>query len=363
LNGVSLTREFSDVQLSNPVAMMYAPGNGLRWFVVEQQGVVRSFPGTVGTTNADVTVFIDISARVSSGGETGLLGMAFHPDFANNGEVLLSYTRTGPVSYISRFRSMDGGLTLDESSEEVIMTIVQDFGNHNGGHIAFGPDGYLYAGWGDGGSGGDPNDRAQDTSNLLGTFTRIDVDGGNPYAIPPTNPFAGNANCVQGFGAAPCPEIYAWGLRNPWRWSFDSQTGELWAGDVGQNSFEEIDRIDISGNYGWDDREGAHCHEPAVGCLMNSIDPVTEYGRSLGASVTGGYVYRGNIVNGLKDMYVYGDFVTGRIFSVPANSPQGTAGTTVMDTNLNISAFAEDIFGELYVLDYGGSIYRIFLAP
>jgi glucose/arabinose dehydrogenase len=243
------------------------------------------------------------------------------------------------------------------------MTIVQDFQNHNGGNIAFGPDGFLYAGWGDGGSGGDPNDRGQDTTNLLGTFTRIDVDGAVPYGIPATNPFAGNANCVQGFGAAPCPEIFAWGFRNPWRWSFDSQTGELWAGDVGQNSFEEIDRVVISGNYGWDEREGAHCFEPAQGCATSFIDPITEYGRNLGVSVTGGYVYRGNDIAVLQGMYVYGDFGTGRIWTVPANSPQGTVGTEILNSGLNISSFAVDSTGELYVLDYGGDVYLVLPSP
>jgi len=359
-----LAQVLPDISLTNPVILKIDPGNALRWFAVEQQGIVKTFPGTVGSTDNDVRIFVDISARVSSGGETGLLGMAFHPDFANNGEVFLSYTRGGPVSYVSRFRSMDGGLTLDDTSEEVIMTIVQDFGNHNGGQIEFGPDGYLYAGWGDGGSGGDPNDRGQDTTNLLGTFTRIDVDGAAPYAIPPSNPFAGNANCVQGFGAAPCPEIYAWGFRNPWRWSFDEQTGELWVGDVGQSSFEEIDNVVISGNYGWDEREGAHCFEPAQGCSTNFIDPITEYGRNLGVSVTGGYVYRGNIHPSLQDSFIYGDFGTGRIWSVPTSSAQGAIGTEVIDSPLSISAFAVDFFGELYVLDYGsGSIYVLLPGP
>jgi glucose/arabinose dehydrogenase len=360
---VMLSEVFANVTLSSPVAMMMAPGSAARWFVVEQQGVVKVMPANANATDNDVSIFIDISARVSSGNETGLLGMALHPDFANNGEVFLSYTRSGPVSYLSRFRSFDGGLTLDDGSEEVLMTIVQDFQNHNGGNIAFGPDGFLYAGWGDGGSGGDPNDRGQDTTNLLGTFTRIDVDGAAPYGIPATNPFAGNANCVQGFGAAPCPEIFAWGFRNPWRWSFDSQTGELWAGDVGQNSFEEIDRVVISGNYGWDEREGAHCFEPAQGCATSFIDPITEYGRNLGVSVTGGYVYRGNDIAVLQGMYVYGDFGTGRIWTVPANSPQGTVGTEILNSGLNISSFAVDSTGELYVLDYGGDVYLVLPSP
>ena len=202
------------------------------------------------------TVFIDISARVNSApNEAGLLGMAFHPDWGNNGnfEVFLSYTRAGGAlsSYISRFYSLNNGTTLDDQVEEVILQLPQPADNHNGGGIAFGADGYLYAGWGDGGGSGDQNDNAQNTSNLLGTFTRIDIDGGTPYAIPADNPHNGNALCSLGPGAAPCPEIYAWGVRNPWRWSFDRATGDLWAGDVGQGALEEVDVIMLDGNYGW----------------------------------------------------------------------------------------------------------------
>jgi len=278
---VALSRVFDQVTLQSPVALMQAPGDSSRWFVIEQAGIVKVFPNNPNVTDADVTVFVDIRGRVLSGGERGLLGMAFHPNFGvnNNFEVFLSYTRSNGgqlESVVSRFRSVSNGATLDTTMEDIILSILQDNSNHNGGQIAFGPDGNLYAGWGDGGGGGDPLERAQDTRYLLGSMTRIDVDGAVPYAIPAGNPFAANAanRCTQGFIGGDCPEIYAWGLRNPWRWSFDRQTGELWVGDVGQGAWEEVDRIEVGENYGWDGREGAQWFEPATGCSTNSIDPV-----------------------------------------------------------------------------------------
>jgi glucose/arabinose dehydrogenase len=258
---------------------------------------------------------------------------------------------------------MDGGLTLDASTEEAVMTLLQPNNNHNGGNIAFGPDGYLYAGWGDGGGEGDPLDNAQNTSNLFGTFTRIDVDGGAPYAIPADNPFAANAACVQGNGADACPEIFAGGLRNPWRWSFDATTGELWAGDVGQGAVEEVDIITLGGNYGWRCREGTRLFDDSGVCPGGFVEPITEYGRSSGQSITGGYVYRGNAIPDLQGWYVFGDFVSGRIFAVPADSPPGTPFTSLLTTALSIASFAVDSAGELYVVDFGGDLFRIVAAP
>jgi len=296
---VGLQQVFANLTpaLAASVSMQQAPGDATRWFVVEQAGVIRVFANDNDATAT--LVFLDISARVISGGERGLLGLAFHPDFPTTPEVYVSYTGAPDLtSYVSRFTSADGGQTLDPASEEVVLSVPQDFANHNGGNIVFGPDGYLYIGFGDGGSGGDPLDRAQDNTNLLGTMVRIDIDGGSPYAIPsadPGNPFAANATCPEGFsvGGEDCPEIFAWGLRNPWRFSFDRQGGALWAGDVGQNAWEEIDIVTAGGNYGWDDREGAHCFEPPTDCITDSIDNVSEYDRSLGALVFGGFVYRG----------------------------------------------------------------------
>ena len=366
---VTTNRVFNQVSMLTPVAMMQAPGDSSRWFVVEQQGIVRVFPNMANVTNADVSVLIDIRTRVLSGGEQGLLGMAFHPNFGNgNFEVFVSYTRSNGgqrESVISRFRSIDNGLTLDDTVEEIILTIPQDNSNHNGGEIAFGPDGFLYAGWGDGGGSGDPFERAQDNNYLLGTFTRIDVDGGVPYAIPAGNLFEANAAnlCDQGIGGADCPEIYAYGFRNHWRWSFDRQDNDLWVADVGQNQWEEVDRVVPGGNYGWDDREGAHCFEPAAGCLTNSFDPITEYDHSLGQSITGGYVYRGAAIPELQGFYIYGDFVQGRIWAIPATSQQGAIGQELLNTVFGISSFAEDSEGELYVIDYGGGVHQLVDVP
>lgn len=342
-----------------PLAMVQAPGDDSRWYVVERAGVVRVFENTPDVDAS--SVFIDLTREVESGpGEAGLLGIAFHPQFATNGEVFLSFTRPGLVSHISRFMSDDGGATLDPASEQSILTIPQDFNNHNGGNIAFGPDGYLYAGFGDGGSSNDPLGRAQATTDLLGAMIRIDVDGGVPYAIPPDNPFAGNPLCVQGFGAADCPEILAWGLRNPWRWSFDSDTGELWVADVGQDEWEEIDLITPGGNYGWPIREGAHCNIADPCNTAGLIDPVAEYGHDLGQSVTGGYVYRGTAMPALEGVYFYADFISGRIWGLFDDGAGGLQSQELADTGLSISSFAQDHDGELYVLDYdAGVVYRI----
>lgn len=361
-------RVFNQLTFDLPVALMQAPSDISRWFVVEQSGVIRVFNND--PTVSSSSVFIDISGRVNSGpSEAGLLGMAFHPDFAANGRVYVSYTRTGSplVSVISRFVIDPATGDLDETSEFEILTVPQDFSNHNGGNIAFGQDGFLYIGFGDGGSGGDPNERAQDTSHILGSIVRLDIDVTPPtrYAIPATNPFSSNTNCVNGIGVMPCPEIYAWGFRNPWRFSFDSQTGELWVGDVGQADWEEIDRVELGMNYGWDEREGAHCFEPSTGCSTNNVDPITEYGHVGGnISVTGGFVYRGAAIPNLQGFYVFGDFGSGRIWGVPATSVQGTAPDELDDTTLSISSFAEGADGELYALNYGaGEIYQIVGAP
>jgi glucose/arabinose dehydrogenase len=364
---IDLVQVFTSLTFNGPVSLQQAPGDATRWFIVEQAGTIRAFANANDAT-ATLT-FLDVSGRVISGGERGLLGMAFHPDFPNTPEVYVSYTgEPNLTSYVSRFSSVNGGQTLDPATEQVILSVPQDFSNHNGGNIVFGPDGNLYIGFGDGGNAGDPLDRAQDNTNLLGTMVRIDVDGGNPYAIPsadPGNPFAANATCPQGFtlSGEACPEIFAWGLRNPWRFSFDRQSGDLWAGDVGQNAWEEVDIIVAGGDYGWDDREGAHCFEPSAGCIIDSIDPVTEYDRSLGASVTGGFVYRGSAIPDLVGWFVFGDFVSGRLFAVPEDSVSGVEPAVLLDTGLAIAAFGESVDGELFVLNYGGSIHQLIDVP
>ena len=235
-------------------------------------------------------------------------------------------------------------VTLDES---VLLVIPQPYGNHNGGMIAFGPDHYLYIGLGDGGSGGDPEDYAQNRNELLGKFLRIDVDQQRPYGIPPDNPFA------KGNGR---PDFFAWGLRNPWRFSFDRETGDLWAGDVGQNAWEEIDVIKMGKNYGWRLLEGTHCFNPGTNCRQTSefVDPVTEYAHEQDrCSVTGGYVYRGEKITDLIGIYVFGDFCSGEIWGYRNGEKQ-----ILQSTDLQISSFGEDRVGELYVLGYGGKLFE-----
>jgi uncharacterized repeat protein (TIGR03806 family) len=370
---VALERVFGNLAFDQPLALVQAPGDTLRWFVLEKgtggTARVRSF-----VNDPDVQASAVFAALgVAHESEGGLLGMAFHPDHAANGEVFLSWTETGSgpfalVSRIARFRSLDGGQTLDPGTLEEILRVDQDFANHNGGQIAFGPDGYLYAGFGDGGGAGDPNGRAQDTTNLLGAILRLDVEGGAPYSIPAGatgNPFAGNPICGSDHsGTHDCPEIYAWGLRNPWRWSFDRATGALWVGDVGQGAWEEVNRIERGGNYGWDCREGA---APFAGSrsgicatAAGRIDPVHAYSRDAGNSITGGYVYRGTQIPGLIGRYVFGDFGSGRVWSLDNDGPSPQNVDLLLDTNLAIASFAEDHNGELYVVDFsGGGLYRL----
>tara|TARA_R110002096_G_scaffold22547_6_gene72275 strand:- start:8578 stop:9783 length:1206 start_codon:yes stop_codon:yes gene_type:complete len=362
----SITTEpvFTNLTFNQGLALLQAPGDSSRWFVVEKAGAIQVFandPNTMSTS-----VFLDISTRVDASGEGGLLGIAFHPDFPSTPEVFVSYTRSGfpLVSYVSRFTSMDTGLTLDPASEVALLTVSQPQDNHNGGDIAFGPDGFLYVGFGDGGGGGDPDGNGQNTNNLMGSIIRIDVEGGSPYAIPPGNPFESNPVCAAGSGANPCPEIYAWGLRNPWRFSFDPVTQDLWAGDVGQGAWEEIDLIEANANYGWNIREGAHCYDPPTGCAQTFVEPITEYDRTLGRSVTGGYVYRGTAIPELSGWYLFGDFITGRLFGVPANSAAGVVPEVFDETGLQIVSFGVDSSGEIYLIHFsGGTLHQVVDTP
>lgn len=365
---IILEQVFPGVGFTALVSLQQAPNDGSRWFAVRQVGVVEVFNNDPNVT--DSGVYLDIRGRVNAGpDEAGLLGLAFHPQWPATPELFVSYTSpvAGLTSVVSRFSSNDNGTTVDSSSEEVLLAVPQDFSNHNGGNIVFGPDGFLYLGLGDGGSAGDPNGRGQDPTNLLGTVVRIDVDGGSPYAIPPGNPFAANQPCLQGFTVtgANCPEIFAWGFRNPWRFSFDRSNGDLWLGDVGQDAWEEVDLVTVGENYGWNVREGANCFEPPSGCTTIGLtDPVTEYDRGVGRSITGGYVYRGAAVPDLVGWYVFGDFISGAILAIPADSQPGVAPETLDLSGLSISTFAEDLDGELYVVSYvNGQIYRIIAAP
>jgi len=375
-NSISLARMFANLpNFSFPIAMLQAPGNSSRWYVVEQNGFVRVFDNVAAP--AAPTTFIDIDSRVAGvgGSEMGLLGMAFHPNYPADPRVFLSYTAAAAlplaaVSRISSFRSTDGGATLDPASEQILLTVEQPQSNHNGGNIAFGPDGFLYIGFGDGGNSDDvgvghlePFGNGQRLTTMLGKILRIDVGPplpGNSYSIPNTNPFAsGNTACpAAGRASGNCPEIYAYGFRNPWRWSFDRLNGDLWVGDVGQRLYEEVDRVVLGGNYGWRCREGANPFNSNCGGATNTIDPVAEYGRTLGASITGGYVYRGTQSTTLLGSYIFGDYVTGNIFSYTPGS-SSLAPRVLMDTPFNISSFGQDTSGELYVVNYSGTLHRI----
>jgi glucose/arabinose dehydrogenase len=332
--------------LEQPVFVTHAGDGSGRLFVVEQAGrvlIVRE-----GALLEEP--FLDIAEDVRSGGERGLLGLAFHPGFADNGRYFVHYSRQDGAGVIAEFevspdpdRSRQGGRRL--------LTVDQPFANHNGGMIAFGPDGFLYIGLGDGGSAGDPGDRAQDPDELLGKILRIDVDGGRPYGIPADNPFAGGGGR---------PEIYALGLRNPWRFSFDRRKGRLYAGDVGQHEREEIDIVRRGRNYGWRVLEGTRCFKPPEDCEQSGLKPPrADYGHDRGrCSVTGGYVYRGSEVPALKGIYIFGDYCSGEMFGL-----RGPERSLLLDTELSISSFGEDEAGELYVVDHGGTIYRIEAAP
>lgn len=366
-------RVFPNLAFQSPVLMLQAPDDDSKWYVVEKRGVVKVFDNIDGAATAGN--FIDLQARVNSTpSEAGLLGMAFDPAYATNGRVYLSYTANPTVassvleSRISRFTASSG--VLDPASETILLTIAQPFENHNGGNIAFGPDGFLYAGFGDGGLGGDPQNNAQNRSNLLGKLLRIDVSGAGAYTIPSDNPYAGDARCATGTAVSDevlCPEIYAYGLRNPWRFSFDraSVTPDVWLADVGQNAWEEVDHIQPGGNYGWRFREGAHCFNPASNCPATAdgaplIEPVAEYSHTLGVSVTGGYVYRGTAINSLTGRYVFGDFGSGRIFALIPDSTGALQRQEILQTGALLSSFAQGNDGELYYLNFGdGSLFKL----
>jgi glucose/arabinose dehydrogenase len=335
--------------LLSPVYVTGARDGTNRLFIVEQPGRIMVLqPGA--TTPA---TFLTISAKVSFGGERGLLGLAFHPQFRTNRRFFVNYTRAGDgATVIAEYRASAANPDVADTAETVLLVIPQPFANHNGGMIEFGPDGFLYIGMGDGGSANDPGNRAQNVSELLGKMLRIDVDRANgavPYSSPPDNPFFGPV--------AGRDEIYATGLRNPFRFSFDRITGELYAGDVGQNAIEEIDIITRGGNYGWRVFEGNRCtnNDPARCSTLSAIAPITEYSHSGGrCSVTGGYVYRGGRSTLTAGSYIFGDFCTGEIFLLV-----GRAQSLLMNTNLSISSFGEDDEGELYVVGLGGTVHRI----
>jgi glucose/arabinose dehydrogenase len=336
--------------LTNLVSITHAGDS--RLFITLQNGLVMIHDGS----GVLPEPFLDVRNLVLSGGERGLLSIAFHPQYAQNGFFYVNYTNLNGHTVIARYSVSAQNPNRANHSATPILTINQPFANHNGGQLQFGPDGFLYIGMGDGGSGGDPGNRAQNLADLLGKMLRIDVDGASPYAVPPSNPFVGQAGARA--------EIWSYGLRNPWRFSFDRATGDLWIADVGQGTWEEVDfqpATSIGGeNYGWRRMEGSHCFNPPSNCdTSNLVLPVIEYDHSFGCSVTGGYVYRGTSNARLIGQYIYGDFCSGRIFGA-VHTANGTVTRQLLDVPFNISTFGEDLAGEVYVGDYSnGILYRL----
>ncbi len=339
--------------LERPVVVAHAGDGTGRLFIGQQGGEILVFDGT----RLLPVPFLDLSSSVSSGSEQGLLGLAFHPNYETNGLLYVNLTDVAGDTQILRFTVSADANVADPGSAVPLLSVDQPFANHNGGQLAFGPDGKLWIGLGDGGSAGDPGNRAQSGTTLLGKILRIDVDLGLPYDIPLDNPFVADA--------AVRDEIWALGLRNPWRFSFDRLTGDLFIADVGQNAWEEVSfEAAASGggrNYGWRRMEGAHCFDPAFNCNDGSLVlPVLEYSHSLGCSITGGYRYRGAEMPEQFGTYFYGDFCSGRIWGATENVETGTwTSTELLDSELLISTFGEDERGELYVADLGGTLYRL----
>jgi glucose/arabinose dehydrogenase len=349
---------FPQLDFDMPVELV-SPDDGTdRLFLVAQRGVIHVFANKPDVKAADV--FLDISSKVRSGGEMGLLGLAFHPDYKNNGYFYVNYTKPNPLeTIVSRFKVSDTDpQKADPQSEQILVRFEQPYSNHNGGKVAFGNDGYLYISAGDGGSGGDPGNRAQNKKEFLGKILRIDVnkaDAGMNYSIPADNPYANNQ---QGFRK----EIFAYGLRNVWRFNFDRQTGLLWAGDVGQNKIEEIDIIEKGGNYGWKIMEANECYGPQNCDQTGLVLPVWSYeqGSSTGRSVTGGYVSRDKDLPALNGKYVYGDYVTGNIWALTFSDKKAVKNELIATIDGGLSSFGEDSKSNLYVLSYGpGKIYKL----
>jgi glucose/arabinose dehydrogenase len=349
--------------LNLPVGLESSGDGTGRLFVIEQAGTIRIIqngnlvPGTP---------FLDISARVTAGGEQGLLGLAFHPNFAVNGRFFVYYTRGVSPNFeivISEFTRASANQGDPNSERPLLVVSHPTFANHNGGQLAFGPDGFLYMGLGDGGGGGDPNGNGQNLRTLLGKMLRIDVDStppqGQQHAIPADNPFASGGGL---------PEIWAYGLRNPWRFSFDQSTGRHFCADVGQGNFEEVDLIAKGGNFGWNVMEGTHCFPPGTASCstVGLILPITEYGHDVagGISVIGGFVYRGAAIPGLVGTYVFGDLSSGNVWGLRQDSQGNWQRTLALTHTLTVSSFGRDAANELYLVDYGnGAILKIVPGP
>ncbi len=353
---VAITAQQLVSGLSSPLGLEQ-PGDGSgRLFVVEQGGAIKIIQNGALLPRP----FLDIGSKIINGGEMGLLGLTFHPGFTQNHKFYVNYVRSlgGQIqSVIAEYRVSDKDPNLaDSESERILLTVNQvgNFPNHKAGQLAFGPDGFLYFGLGDGGSEGDPFGNGQNTQTLLGKMMRIDVNHTSPglqYAIPPDNPFAAGGGL---------PEIYAFGFRNPWRFSFDRATGRLFAGDVGQDNFEEVDIVQKGGNYGWSIMEGLHCFNPPTGCNMAGLTlPIAEYSHAEGDAIIGGFVYHGSALQGLQGAYIFGDLGTGKIWKLVETSPNQWTRTLLAQTGVMISSFGQDRNGELYVVDFNGRVLKI----
>jgi glucose/arabinose dehydrogenase len=355
--GIQLTQVPGVGVFESPTQVTNARDGTNRLFVVEQRGVIKSIDGTA------VTTFMDIRSKVEDGGERGLLGLAFDPSFKTNHRLFVYYTRNGGDIVVSRFTTNAARTDVIESTARPLLLIEHSAqSNHNGGAMAFGPNGYLYIGVGDGGGGGDPRNNAQNKGRLLGKILRINVNGSghgpfDHYSVPRSNPF---------YGATPGLEaIWDYGLRNPWRISFDRGTGKLFIADVGQNRFEEIDRekAGFTGgrNYGWNAMEGMHCYTASKCPLAGDTLPNAEYAHDAGnCSITGGYVYRGPTQTALLGLYVFADYCSGRIWTIPHNGlAVNTPETLRADTDLNITSFGESENGELYAVTSAGGVYQV----
>ncbi len=340
--------------LVQPVHVANAGDNSHRLFVVEKRGRIRVVANGV----LQAQPFLTITNLVGfKGGEQGLLSVAFHPAFRTNGYFFVAYTdKVGDV-VIARYHAAPDAETADAGSAMTLLRIDQPTVNHNGGQLAFGPDGYLYAGTGDGDGAGDKRDNAQNRGSLLGKLLRLDVDHAAPYAIPPDNPFVGVPRAR--------PEIWATGLRNPWRFSFDRATGDLFIADVGENAREEVDFQPAGSrggqNYGWNIMEGSRCSRPAMGCNRNGLVlPIAEYGHDQGCSITGGFRYRGRDVPAFGNAYFFADYCSGQVWALTRDIAGAWTKTKLLDTELQITSFGEDERGELYLVDFlTGVLYRL----
>ena len=343
--------------LDAPLFLTSPPGDPTRAFVVEQGGRIR----IIRNDALLPTPFLDISSRIASGGERGLLGLAFHPQYATNGRFVVYYTNTAGDIRIASYKVSANPEVADPASEQLLLAVPHpSFSNHNGGMVTFGPDGRLYAGIGDGGSGGDPNGNGQNRNTLLAKLVRLDVNAAGQASVPSDNPFVGQSGMR--------PEIWSYGLRNPWRFSFDRLTGDLYIGDVGQNAREEIDVSRGPSNmgrgldFGWNIMEGTSCFSPSSGCNRTGLTlPVLDYGHGDGCSVTGGYVYRGSLVPALRGMYFYGDYCSGwvRSFVLSGGQVAQRLDWAALRPGGQITSFGEDAAGELYIIVASGSVFRI----